>query len=203
MHKAMLYEKLSHSRVRCGTCQWRCNIAPGKFGVCRVYQNRGGVLYNLNYARASSVAADPIEKKPLFHLFFRLSLLQRLGFSRPRLDNLIYNQSGIELAVSRLLAVAHLGLVLKDDNLIALALPLRGSHYLGSINSGRADRHLFTVAYKQHPVQVDGLAFRHLQAFHIYGLAGAYLVLLAASFNNSVNLKNLRKQTEYSTKRCG
>lgn len=69
MHEAMLYEKLPHSRVRCGTCQWRCNIAPGKFGVCRVYQNRDGVLYNLNYARASSVAADPIEKKPLFHFF--------------------------------------------------------------------------------------------------------------------------------------
>ncbi len=69
MHQAMLYKKLSHSRVRCGTCQWRCNIAPEKFGVCRVYQNRRGVLYNLNYAKASSVAADPIEKKPLFHFF--------------------------------------------------------------------------------------------------------------------------------------
>jgi len=69
MQQAMLYEKLPHSRVRCGTCQWRCNIAPGKFGVCRVYQNRDGVLYNLNYAKASSVAADPIEKKPLFHFF--------------------------------------------------------------------------------------------------------------------------------------
>ncbi|HUT96564.1 MAG TPA: AmmeMemoRadiSam system radical SAM enzyme [Dehalococcoidales bacterium] len=69
MHEAMLYEKLPHSRVRCNTCQWRCNIAPGKFGVCRVYQNRDGVLYNLNYAQASSVAADPIEKKPLFHFF--------------------------------------------------------------------------------------------------------------------------------------
>jgi len=69
MHEAMLYEKLPHSRVRCNTCQWRCNIAPGKFGVCRVYRNRDGVLYNLNYAQASSVAADPIEKKPLFHFF--------------------------------------------------------------------------------------------------------------------------------------
>jgi pyruvate formate lyase activating enzyme len=69
MHQALLYEKLPDSRVRCGTCQWRCKIAPDKFGVCRVYQNRGGGLYNLNYARASSVAIDPIEKKPLFHFF--------------------------------------------------------------------------------------------------------------------------------------
>jgi len=69
MREAMLYEKLPNSRVRCGTCQWRCNIAPGKYGVCRVYYNKDGVLYNMNYARASSVAPDPIEKKPLFHFF--------------------------------------------------------------------------------------------------------------------------------------
>jgi len=34
-----------------------------------MYQNKDGVLYNMNYAKASSVAADPIEKKPLFHFF--------------------------------------------------------------------------------------------------------------------------------------
>ena len=78
MHQAMLYDKLPNSRVRCHTCQWRCNIAPGKFGVCRVYQNRDGTLYNLNYAKASSVAVDPIEKKPLFH-FFPGSLAFSLG----------------------------------------------------------------------------------------------------------------------------
>ena len=69
MHQAMLYDKLPNSRVKCHTCQWRCNIAPGKFGVCRVYHNRDGDLYSMNYAKASSVAADPIEKKPLFHFF--------------------------------------------------------------------------------------------------------------------------------------
>ena len=69
MYEAMLYEKLPNSRVRCKTCQWRCTIGEGKFGVCRVYQNIGGTLYNLNYAAASSVAVDPIEKKPLFHFF--------------------------------------------------------------------------------------------------------------------------------------
>ena len=34
-----------------------------------MYQNKGGKLYNLNYALASSAAADPIEKKPLYHFF--------------------------------------------------------------------------------------------------------------------------------------
>ena len=69
MYQAMLSEKLSDSRVKCHICQWRCSISPGKFGVCHMYQNRDGILYNMNYAKASSVAADPIEKKPLFHFY--------------------------------------------------------------------------------------------------------------------------------------
>jgi pyruvate formate lyase activating enzyme len=32
-----------------------------------MYQNQAGRLYSLNYARVSSAAVDPIEKKPLFH----------------------------------------------------------------------------------------------------------------------------------------
>jgi len=69
MREALLYEKMPNSRVRCHTCQWRCQIGLDKYGVCGVYQNREGTLYNLNYALVSSVAADPIEKKPLFHFF--------------------------------------------------------------------------------------------------------------------------------------
>jgi pyruvate formate lyase activating enzyme len=69
MNEALLYEKLPGSRVRCNVCQWRCAIGPGKFGVCRVRRNDDGVLHVLNYGRVSSVAVDPVEKKPLFHLF--------------------------------------------------------------------------------------------------------------------------------------
>lgn len=69
MREAMLFEKLGDSRVWCNICQWRCSIAPDKFGVCRMYQNKNGTLYNMNYALASSIAVDPIEKKPLFHFY--------------------------------------------------------------------------------------------------------------------------------------
>ncbi len=69
MREAKLYDRLPESMVRCHTCQWRCRIAPGKYGVCGMYQNRDGVLFNLNYGVVSSTAADPIEKKPLFHFF--------------------------------------------------------------------------------------------------------------------------------------
>lgn len=66
---AVLYEKLPGGRVRCNVCQWRCVINPGKLGVCRMRINRDGALYAMNYGEVSSVAADPIEKKPLFHFF--------------------------------------------------------------------------------------------------------------------------------------
>jgi pyruvate formate lyase activating enzyme len=69
MREALLYEKLPGSAVKCGTCQWRCRINPSRFGVCGMYQNLDGILFNLNYGRVSSVAADPIEKKPLFHFY--------------------------------------------------------------------------------------------------------------------------------------
>jgi len=78
MHKAMLSEGLTDSGVRCNICQWRCAINPGRTGVCKMYQNKEGVLYNMNYAQVSSVAVDPIEKKPLFH-FFPGSLVFSLG----------------------------------------------------------------------------------------------------------------------------
>jgi pyruvate formate lyase activating enzyme len=69
MTEAILYDKLPDARVRCNVCQWRCVIAPGKYGVCKARRNEGGVIHTLNYAEVSSAAADPIEKKPLFHFF--------------------------------------------------------------------------------------------------------------------------------------
>jgi len=69
MIEARLYEKLPGSAVRCRTCQWLCKIQPDKAGVCKMYKNEAGTLFNLNYAHTSSVAVDPVEKKPLNHLF--------------------------------------------------------------------------------------------------------------------------------------
>ena len=78
MREALLYEKLPGSMVQCQTCQWHCKIIPGKYGVCGMYQNRDGVLLNLNYGMVSSMASDPIEKKPLYH-FFPGSVVFSLG----------------------------------------------------------------------------------------------------------------------------
>lgn len=53
--------------VRCELCPHRCLIEEGKRGICRVRENRGGILHALTYGRVAAVQVDPIEKKPLFH----------------------------------------------------------------------------------------------------------------------------------------
>ena len=78
MREALLYEKLPESMVKCHTCQWQCRVIPGRYGVCGMYRNQAGTLFNLNYGIVSSMASDPIEKKPLFH-FFPGSVVFSLG----------------------------------------------------------------------------------------------------------------------------
>ncbi len=67
--EALFYERLEGGEVRCRLCPQRCRIAPGRAGICRARRNIGGTLYALNYAQVSSLAVDPIEKKPLYHFY--------------------------------------------------------------------------------------------------------------------------------------
>ncbi|HEX9092818.1 MAG TPA: AmmeMemoRadiSam system radical SAM enzyme [Coriobacteriia bacterium] len=68
MHQAILWTP-ERGRVRCGLCPHACLIANGRTGVCGVRRNDDGTLVALTYGRVSSVAVDPIEKKPVFHYF--------------------------------------------------------------------------------------------------------------------------------------
>jgi pyruvate formate lyase activating enzyme len=58
----------SHDVVRCVACAHRCLLRPGRKGICHVRENRGGRLVSLVFGEAVSAGADPIEKKPLFHV---------------------------------------------------------------------------------------------------------------------------------------
>jgi pyruvate formate lyase activating enzyme len=65
--EALLYDRLDGNAVRCRVCQRMCRVVDGGFGACRTRVNESGTFYTLIYGEASSVAVDPIEKKPLFH----------------------------------------------------------------------------------------------------------------------------------------
>ncbi len=46
----------------------RLRHTSGEHGVCRVRRNVEGKLISLNYGAVTSLALDPVEKKPLFHV---------------------------------------------------------------------------------------------------------------------------------------
>lgn len=65
--EALHYEKLRDGNVRCRLCPIECLISDGKKGACGVRANRSGILYSEVYGKMTSMALDPIEKKPLYH----------------------------------------------------------------------------------------------------------------------------------------
>jgi pyruvate formate lyase activating enzyme len=67
IREAMLYRSLSRDKVECNLCNHRCQIAPQKFGICRVRQNKDGKLYTHVFGEVIAAHIDPIEKKPLYH----------------------------------------------------------------------------------------------------------------------------------------
>ncbi len=55
--------------VRCGICPHGCVLEEGRAGFCRARRNRDGVIRDDNYGLVTSLALDPIEKKPLRRFF--------------------------------------------------------------------------------------------------------------------------------------
>ena len=49
----------------CNVCFRHCSINDGELGFCRARSSKDGHVYPINYARITSLALDPIEKKPL------------------------------------------------------------------------------------------------------------------------------------------
>ena len=61
--------ELNGGQAICKVCPHHCRIAEGKTGRCRARGVKNGKVIPLNYGIATSLALDPIEKKPLarFH----------------------------------------------------------------------------------------------------------------------------------------
>jgi len=66
---ARFWKKIGDKKVQCTLCSHNCEIDVGMLGICRVRKNEDGKLYTLIYGSCSSMAADPIEKKPLYHFY--------------------------------------------------------------------------------------------------------------------------------------
>ncbi|WP_424359439.1 AmmeMemoRadiSam system radical SAM enzyme [Methanocella sp. MCL-LM] len=69
LKEAILWEQAGENKLRCNVCAYRCLIHPGKLGNCRTRKNIDGKIFSLIYGTVTSVASDPIEKKPLYHFY--------------------------------------------------------------------------------------------------------------------------------------
>ena len=71
---------MSEERQVCTVCHHRCSLGEGNTGLCRARGLRGGKLLPLHYGVVSSLALDPIEKKPLARFYPGSSILSAGGF---------------------------------------------------------------------------------------------------------------------------
>ncbi len=65
--EARFWNKLSDKKVQCTLCAHKCKLNKSNQGICGVRKNENGKLYSQIYGSYSSMAVDPIEKKPLYH----------------------------------------------------------------------------------------------------------------------------------------
>ena len=66
--EAKHWEKINE-HIQCHICPHECKIMPGKSGQCRARKHDNGALWAINYGETTSIALDPIEKKPLYHFY--------------------------------------------------------------------------------------------------------------------------------------
>src|SRR3989338_2861666 len=67
--KEALWWKTACAGVQCVLCPFNCFLPEGARGRCNVRVNNNGRLVTLVYAQPVSVHVDPIEKKPVFHMY--------------------------------------------------------------------------------------------------------------------------------------
>lgn len=78
--EAMFYEKFD-DYINCNLCPHRCsNLKEGQKGICGVREVKKDAdgslkLYSINYGEITSIALDPIEKKPLYNFYPNSNIL--------------------------------------------------------------------------------------------------------------------------------
>lgn len=63
----MYISKTNHETFQCNLCPHNCKLTEGQFGLCGVRKIENDKGVTINYGEISSIALDPIEKKPLYH----------------------------------------------------------------------------------------------------------------------------------------
>lgn len=68
-HEALYWKAYDDKHIQCQLCPRRCILANNQKGFCSARKNIQGKLYSLTYGQPVALHVDPIEKKPLFHVY--------------------------------------------------------------------------------------------------------------------------------------
>lgn len=129
------------SRATCKICPHHCAIEAGGTGLCQARGNKNGNIEAINYGLITSIALDPIEKKPLKR-FYPGSRILSVGSFGCNLkcrfcQNYEISMCGIEQAVTRTVypeALIETAVELKSQGNIGIAYtynePLVGYEYV-------------------------------------------------------------------------
>lgn len=74
------YYRKAGDRVQCALCPRFCAVDDGETGFCRTRRRSGDTLLLENHGRYTSMAVDPIEKKPIYHFHPGADILSIGGF---------------------------------------------------------------------------------------------------------------------------
>ena len=79
MRRAQWWVKYRES-IKCTLCPHYCLLNEDEYGKCKIRLNKNGKLRIPGYGKITAQAADPVEKKPLYH-FFPSSQVWSIGFT--------------------------------------------------------------------------------------------------------------------------
>jgi pyruvate formate lyase activating enzyme len=168
MHEALVWSS-EEGRVHCELCPHDCRIAEGHRGWCKVRENIDGRLVALTYGLVSSLAIDPIEKKPVFHYHpgsnvlsagsvgcsMRCGHCQNWQISRPAPDD-----KSVPL---RFLAPDALVRIAEDEGCPGIAFtynePVIWVEYVGDVSRLAHEHGLFTIMVTNGYITRTGLDF--------------------------------------------
>lgn len=114
------------TRIICNICPHFCNLGEGQKGICRARKNINGKIVPINYGQITSLALDPIEKKPL-NRFFPGSNILSVGSFGCNLKCQFCQNSDISMVSEEEIDVR----LIQPDELITLALDIKSRGNIG------------------------------------------------------------------------
>lgn len=143
--------------IDCSICSNKCHIEPNELGICNARINDNGINKPFNYGTISSLALDPIEKKPLYNFYPGTNILSIGNFGCNLHCQFCQNHSismtdGAQLQAYRNIKpeqIIQTALDLKDRNNIGIAFtynePLINFEYLLDVEKLAHENNLKTV----------------------------------------------------------